>query len=138
MIGVVTAQIGQLSWQAGFALPIDLVRWVVKQLQCHGRVVRPWLGFSMRGHAPQDQDQKAGILVLDVDFNSPAWKVGLQKGSIIWEVNGVRVSKKEDLKEILYDPDNDPFGHPIRIRGMGPDGKPYDFSLCPQPHPNDQ
>ena len=107
------------------------------QLQRHGKVVRPWLGFSMRNHAP-DQEQKGGLLVTDVEPNSPAWKAGLEGGCVIWEVDGVRVLKKEDLNELLYDPDVDPIDRLFRVKGVGKNGRVFDVSLSPKAHPQDR
>ena len=91
----------------------------------------------MRNHAP-DQEQKGGLLITDVEVNSPAWKAGLERGSVIWEVNGLRVLKKEDLNELLYDPDYDPVGRPFRMRGMGTNGRVFDLSISPEAHPRDR
>src|SRR5262245_29508687 len=37
----------------GFAIPIDMTKWVVGQLRKHGRVVRGWLGLAVQPLTPE-------------------------------------------------------------------------------------
>jgi serine protease Do len=87
----------------GFAIPVNLARSVMDQILKNGKVTRAYLGI-----APQDvtpaiakafgaKDQR-GALVGDVTPNSPAQKIGLQKGDIILELNGKPVADSNDLR----------------------------------------
>jgi len=82
-----------------FAIPIDLVMQVVRQLKAKGRVVRPYIGVNMvnfnpakgRKHRKDDKLLEATelqVLVVSVEKGSPAAQAGLQAGDIIVEVDG--------------------------------------------------
>jgi serine protease Do len=82
---------------------VNLARSVMDQILKNGKVTRAYLGI-----APQDvtpaiakafgaKDQR-GALVGDVTPNSPAQKIGLQKGDIILELNGKPVADSNDLR----------------------------------------
>ena len=72
----------------GFAIPIDVAGSVAAQLREHGEVVRGYLGIH-----PQDLtsdladalelDSTAGILIGEVQVESPAGRGGLKRGDII-------------------------------------------------------
>ncbi len=94
LIGINTAAVGgeDSAGGIGFAIPVNLVRGVIQQLEEHGRVRRGWLGV-----VPQDPtDQQAiqprintpsGVTLADVYRDSPAWSAGLRRGDIITHLN---------------------------------------------------
>lgn len=72
----------------GFAIPINMANVVVPQLRQYGRVMRSWLGVSLR----EVNDQMAqvlrlpdshGALVYEVEGGSPAARAGIQPGDVI-------------------------------------------------------
>lgn len=82
-----------------FAIPIDTVREVVRQLEVHGRVIRPYIGVKllqlnrhtvdqMRKKDSAFPDVPGGVLVPHVAPGSPAARAGLQQGDIITRYNG--------------------------------------------------
>jgi len=87
----------------GFAIPINMVKTINDQLKKHGEVVRGWLGVAI-----QDVDENLaqsfnlekarGILVSEVQKDSPADEAGLQQGDIIVELNGIELKDVNDLR----------------------------------------
>jgi serine protease Do len=90
----------------GFAIPIDLVRYVSDQLVAEGKVVRGYLGIL-----PQDLtndlaeayglDDQDGILVARVEEDTPAEKSGLKAGDVIVEFNGKIVTDVPKFRLIV-------------------------------------
>jgi serine protease Do len=87
----------------GFAVPINLARWVSDELMTHGTVRRAFLGVGIQ---PIDNtlskqlglDTIKGAAVTDVRPGSPAAKAGLQSGDVILEFDGVPISQPRDLQ----------------------------------------
>lgn len=97
VIGINTAIIRQAQGVAiegiGFAIPINMAKFVKDQLLEHGEVKRGQLGIMIQ---PIDNDMaKAldieafqGILIQDVLEDSPAEKAGLEQGDVIIKLDG--------------------------------------------------
>jgi S1-C subfamily serine protease len=77
----------------GFAIPINVVKTVIRSLRDTGRVVRPWLGIQGRAMDPRLGDilkmpVTAGYLVEVVEDGSPAERAGLRGGGLSMSVQG--------------------------------------------------
>jgi serine protease Do len=86
----------------GFAVPINLAKLVVPQLQAHGKMVRGYIGVSVESVSQETQKafalpSAAGALVNDVVDGKPAARAGLQHGDVILKVNGEAVEDSEGL-----------------------------------------
>jgi serine protease Do len=85
----------------GFAIPINLAKWVADQLMAKGRVVRGWLGVVIQEITPEIAETigvKEGILVAQIAPGSPAERAGLKVGDIIIAVDGEKVREVRDLQ----------------------------------------
>ena len=87
----------------GFAIPSDLAKKVVAQLKEKGRVVRGRLGI--RGTDITEAMKKQfnltttkGVIVSQVEPDSPAEKAGIKKYDVIVEINGQPVENWKDLR----------------------------------------
>ena len=76
---------------AGFAIPINLVKTVGDQLIANGRVIRGYLGVSMR-------EVRGGIRVRPIGRDTPAYLGGLRRNDIIFEYNGDKVDRLVELQ----------------------------------------
>ena len=101
----------------GFAVPINMAKFVVPQLAQHGRVVRGWLGVTIQpmttelaksfGVAHAD-----GVLVANVQEGSPAAKAGVKPGDIIVDFDGQKVGRTTDLSRLVA---ATPVGKDVRV-----------------------
>ncbi|MDA8078738.1 MAG: DegQ family serine endoprotease [Nitrospiraceae bacterium] len=90
----------------GFAVPSNMVRLVMEQLQQKGKVTRGWLGVTIQEVTPE-LAQKFGIrnakgaLVGDITKGSPAEKAGLRRGDVIIEFNGKKITDPGHLRNMV-------------------------------------
>jgi len=108
----------------GFAVPINMAKFVVPQLAQHGRVVRGWLGVSIQPMTTElaksfGVSQADGALVASVQEGSPAAKAGVKPGDIIVEFDGQKVGRTTDLSRVVA---ATPVGKDVRVTVLR-DGK---------------
>ncbi len=77
-----------------FALPINAVESIARELIEHGTVRRGWLGVSVAPHVE-------GVQITQVLDESPAEKAGLLRGDIILAFNGARVKSYVELNQLV-------------------------------------
>ncbi|HNZ39934.1 MAG TPA: Do family serine endopeptidase [Candidatus Latescibacteria bacterium] len=87
----------------GFAIPINLVRDIARQLVENGRVSRGYLGVQIQQITPEIQNSlnlpdRHGALVGDVTSGGPAARAGIQRGDVIRTINGTAVKDMNDLR----------------------------------------
>lgn len=87
----------------GFAIPINMAKYVMEQILQHGKVVRGYMGVGIQEVTPDlakafKVTPEKGALVGSVQANSPGAKAGLQRGDVIEELNGQPVSGPNDLR----------------------------------------
>lgn len=75
----------------GFAIPSNMVRWVVKAATSGGQLIRPWIGVS--GQAVDGDtakslglDRPGGVLVNSLYPDGPGDKAGIRPGDVILSV----------------------------------------------------
>ncbi len=84
----------------GFAIPINTAKRIMEQILEHGRVIRPWLGISgitVRKGALGRSSVYAGVMVVNVTVESPAYYAGLAQNDVITSVNGRKIGDMKDL-----------------------------------------
>ncbi len=87
----------------GFAVPVNLARWVGDELMAHGTVQRAFLGVGIQAidsslSKQLGLDTIRGAVVTEVRSGSPAAKAGLQSGDVVLEFDGTAISKPGDLQ----------------------------------------
>ena len=87
----------------GFAVPVNLARWIGDELMAHGTVQRAFLGVGIQSidsslSKQLGLDTVRGAVVTDVRAGSPAAKAGLQSGDLVLEFDGNAISKPGDLQ----------------------------------------
>ena len=96
----------------GFAIPTAMMNKVVADLKQYGTVQRAMIGISGRDVKSQvdiekeegkdaDYGTMEGIYVAEVVENSAASEAGIEKGDIITEVDGQKVTKFGDLSGLI-------------------------------------
>jgi len=90
----------------GFAVPVNLVKWVSQQLIKNGSVHRAQLGVMIQPLTPELADQfgidaSKGVLVADVMADTPAAKAGLKPGDVIVDYDGHAVSSPRELQSVV-------------------------------------
>jgi len=88
----------------GFAIPINLAKKVLDDIEKFGKVKRGYLGISFKAldedvAADYHVDRTAGLYVDQVMPGSGASEAGIQKGDIITKVEGVKAYESADLQE---------------------------------------
>jgi serine protease Do len=90
----------------GFAVPSNIAKTVVAQLEEHGKVSRGWLGVQIQEVTPAIASSlglpsEHGALVAVVTPDSPGAKAGLKQGDVILTFNGNEVSRLHDLPRLV-------------------------------------
>jgi serine protease Do len=100
VIGINTAIVAE-GQGLGFAIPINLAKWVADQLIAKGKVVRGWLGVVIQEVTPDMAEAvgvKEGVIIAQVMPSSPAEKAGLKVGDVVIAIDGEKVSSVRDLQ----------------------------------------
>jgi serine protease DegS len=102
LIGINTAVLGKnlRAEGIGVAIPVDLVRGVMRELLEQGRVIRGWIGIVPEDIAEQHVKQlglpHAGVVISNLYVNSPALDAGLARGDMIETIDGKAVNSAQD------------------------------------------
>jgi serine protease Do len=78
----------------GFAIPINLVRFVAEQIVNKGKVERGMLGVRIQDLTEELSSEfgtEKGALVAELTPDSPAEKAGIKAGDVITKVNGAEI-----------------------------------------------
>ncbi len=91
----------------GFAIPIDRVRRVADELIQYGGPRRGWTGLSVidiTEYVAQELniDDRMGVLVNEIDPDSPASRAGIRVMDVIRKINGEAIASYPDAREALY------------------------------------
>ncbi len=86
----------------GFAIPINMAKWIMEEIIYHGEVQRGWLGVQI---SDIDQDKKEalglktrkGVLINDVFAGQPADKGGIKPGDVVISIDGKRTESANEL-----------------------------------------
>ncbi len=100
VIGINTAIVAE-GQGLGFAIPINLAKWVADQLMANGRVIRGWLGVVIQEITPDIAETigvKEGILISQVAPGGPAEKAGLKVGDIVVAIDGEKIREVRELQ----------------------------------------
>jgi len=90
----------------GFAIPSNLAKPVLEQLQSFGRTKRGWLGVRIQAVTPEiaeslGLDRARGALVANVTPGGPAEAAGIEPGDVILQFDGKDVNEMRRLPRIV-------------------------------------
>ncbi len=122
----------------GFAVPINLAKWVADELVDDGIVERAFLGVGIQTMTQTLADQfnvnpRSGLLITQVQPDSPAARAGLKTGDILVEFDGRNVSTPNHLQTIVERSDVGGSYPLVVIR----DGQPMELSVVVAALPTD-
>ncbi len=129
VIGVNTA-IDERGPGLGFAIPIDVVKSILPQLEKNGIVQRGYIGIAMLDLDEQYAEsanmvQQEGALVVDVGPHSPAETAGIKNHDLIVEFNGKPVTSRNDMSRYVL---NTPVGETVNLKVIR-GGKPLSLKV---------
>jgi len=105
LIGINTA-IYAKAQGIGFAIPINKAKRIVSDLIQYGEVVLSWTGLFLQnldkelGHYLNVPENK-GVIVKDVEPDSPAISAGIYKGDIIIALENIPIRSVDDYQQVL-------------------------------------
>ena len=102
-VNVAIASPGPFNAGVGFAIPIDIAKKILPQLE-KGKVTRGYLGVSIQSVTPDMEEvygAREGALVVEVKPGSPAEKAGIKEGDIIIRVDDKVIHNDGDLVEAI-------------------------------------
>jgi serine protease DegS len=95
----------------GFAIPVNMVRGVLRDIIAHGRVIRGWIGIVPEDLPDQQAQQlglkQAAVIIGNLYVGSPALRAGLQPGDLLLAIDGNAPHSAQDAL--------------VRIAGLAPD-----------------
>ena len=87
----------------GFAIPINKIKRIIEDIKKHGSIDRNfWIGLSAQtideGIAKYyNLPSTLGVIVTNVERNSPAYKAGIQVGDIIYDIDNYKIINYQSL-----------------------------------------
>ena len=122
----------------GFAIPINMAKSIKEQLQNNGKVTRGYLGVGIQdvdeGLAESfGLDKSGGVLITDVQEDTPASKAGIKNQDIIVKLGDIELKDTQDLRNRIAQttPGTDIVLHLMR------DGKPIELQVTIGEQPAD-
>ncbi|MBG7602029.1 MAG: trypsin-like peptidase domain-containing protein [Gammaproteobacteria bacterium] len=104
----------------GFAIPVDMVRGIMRQLLDTGRASRGWLGIggksmtaALAGSYGLKPDMK-GVLISQVFNKGPAGEAGLRPGDVITRIDETPINSSFDIVNTVA---SKAVGSDVRIQG---------------------
>jgi serine protease Do len=126
VVGINTAIFSQSGGNIGigFAIPVNLVKNLVPELETKGSITRGWLGVSVQPVTPDlarsfNLDKEQGALVGDVTAQGPAEKAGIKRGDVIVSYDGKKIQETATLPALVA---ATPVGKTVAVEVMR-DGK---------------
>jgi serine protease Do len=126
VVGINTAIFSQSGGNIGigFAVPVNLVKNLVPELETKGTVTRGWLGVAVQPVTPDlarsfGLDKERGALVGDVVPQGPADKAGIKRGDVIVSYDGKKLDDSAALPGLVG---STPVGKTVAVEVMR-DGK---------------
>ncbi|HLG86687.1 MAG TPA: DegQ family serine endoprotease [Alphaproteobacteria bacterium] len=114
----------------GFAIPSNIAKPIVEQLEKEGHVTRGWLGVQMQAITPDMEEALGlnstnGVVVADVLPDGPAARGGLKSGDVITGYGDTTVKSSHDLALAVA---NTRPGTSVPVKVIR-DGKPQSISV---------
>ncbi len=101
------------SQGVGFAIPANKARRVIRNIIEHGCVVPPYIGVETQTvtqemaekllgkDAAQNAIYSRGVLVSEIEKDSPIAKAGIKRGDIIQSISGFQIKDENEFKAVV-------------------------------------
>lgn len=94
------------SMGIGFAIPINLIDFVIKQLKENGEVKRGWIGVKMQPNSKDiavslGLEKNQGVVISSVSENSSAFRAGIQPGDIVLKFDNHQIDNTKNLSRMV-------------------------------------
>ena len=129
VVGINTA-INPRANTIGFAVPINIARTIIPQLERDGTVTRGWLGAGVQRITPEIAEafglaSREGALVAQVVPGGPAARGGLRRGDVVLSIDGRPITEIRELPRAVS---NAPVGSTVAL-GIRRDGQEAQLQL---------
>ncbi|MCX7992106.1 MAG: trypsin-like peptidase domain-containing protein [Fimbriimonadales bacterium] len=115
LIGINTAIFSPVGANVGigFAIPVNRVKQVIREIMEHGSVGQAWLGISyadisdpqirrfLQERLPEVKFPANGMFIDGVVANSPARSAGIQPGDVVVQLNGRPLRTIDDMQNFM-------------------------------------
>ncbi len=129
VIGINTAIVGNASG-LGFAVPSNVAKTLLPQLEKAGSVTRGWLGIGIQDLNPSlskalNVPIQDGAVILAVGDNTPAKRAGIAEDDVVYSIDGVKVISGDGLSRSVAQaaPNSD-----VKL-ALYRAGKPYEVTV---------
>jgi len=90
----------------GFAIPVNLAKWVSSQLVEHGSVTRAFLGIGIQELTPElashlGMQGTPGTMVTEIRPDSPAAEAGVKTGDVVIEFGGHAIHNPREIQAVV-------------------------------------
>lgn len=107
IIGITTLKIEDAEG-IGFAIPINIVKPILKKLVETGQFEEPYLGISgydkeVIPYLSSNINFEEGIYIEEIDSQGPLKDSGIQNGDIIEKIDNLQIESMNQLKEYIYE-----------------------------------
>lgn len=94
----------------GFAIPINKIKTVISDLKANKKIERDfWTGISIQTLTDNlakyfglPKNTK-GVVITQIERNSPGERAGLEVGDVIFEVEGEKIHNENDIRSLLFE-----------------------------------
>ncbi|HET7577820.1 MAG TPA: trypsin-like peptidase domain-containing protein [Bacillales bacterium] len=97
----------------GFAIPINVAKPIIKQIEAHGKVIRPYMGIYYQPVSDfpamyrkqlfnLPSNVKSGLLIKQIVPGGPAARAGVKQGDVIVAIDGHKIKDAFKFKKYLY------------------------------------
>jgi len=122
----------------GFAIPVNMVKVIMRDLIEKGKVTRGWLGVVIQDVDPAlaksfNVTSTEGVLITDVQENSPAKEAGLERGDIVVEYDGKPIRDVNHLRNVVAQTET---GKKVKVKVVR-DGKEKELTVKISEQPAD-
>jgi serine protease Do len=122
----------------GFAVPSNLAKALIPQLEKNGKVTRGYIGVKLQNLTPElakalNVPQSSGALINEVTKNSPGDKAGLKSDDVVVSLDGKKVESSSALSRTVA---LRPPGSSVTL-GVVRGGKPQDVKVTLTSRPGD-